>query len=111
MRASEAERLLNYGFQSFDTVHLYHSGETVQSLRVWKGADNSIAAGFFADQYLTLPKGKAPALQLTMTASEPLVAPVLQGQRVGTVKVALADVPTANIFGRAWDTMRLWFAR
>ena len=124
MRASEAERLLNYGFQSFDTVHLYHSGETVQSLRVWKGADNSIAAGFFADQYLTLPKGKAPALQLTMTASEPLVAPVLQGQRVGTVKVALegktlaelpmvalADVPTANIFGRAWDTMRLWFTR
>ncbi len=124
MRASEAERLLNYGFQSFDTVHLYHSGETVQSLRVWKGAEQSIAAGFFADQYLTLPKGKAAALQLTMTASEPLVAPVLQGQRVGTVKVALegktlaelpmvalAEVPAANIFGRAWDTMRLWFAR
>jgi D-alanyl-D-alanine carboxypeptidase (penicillin-binding protein 5/6) len=124
MRASEAERLLNYGFQAFDTVHLYHSGETVQSLRVWKGADNSIAAGFFADQYLTLPKGRAAALQLTMTASEPLVAPVLQGQRVGTVKVALegktlaelpmvalAEVPAANIFGRAWDTMRLWFAR
>jgi len=123
-RANEAEKLLNYGFQSFDTVHLYHSGETVQSLRVWKGADNSIAAGFFADQYLTLPKGKAPALQLTMTASEPLVAPVLRGQPVGTVKVALdgrtlaelpmvalADVPTANIFGRAWDTMRLWFTR
>ena len=62
MRASEAERLLNYGFQSFDTVHLYHSGETVQSLRVWKGADKSVAAGFFADQYLTLPKGKAAAL-------------------------------------------------
>jgi D-alanyl-D-alanine carboxypeptidase (penicillin-binding protein 5/6) len=124
MRASEAERLLNYGFQSFDTVHLYHSGETVQSLRVWKGADQSVAAGFFADQYLTLPKGKAAALQLTMTASEPLVAPVLQGQRVGTVKVALegktlaelpmvalAEVAAANVFGRAWDTMRLWFAR
>lgn len=123
-RASEAEKLLNYGFQSFDTVHLYHSGETVQSLRVWKGADSSIAAGFFADQYLTLPKGKAPSLQLTMTASEPLIAPVLQGQRVGTVKVALegktlaelpmvalAGVPTANVFGRAFDTIRLWFTR
>ena len=23
--------------------------------------------------------------------------------------VALADVPAANIFGRAWDTVRLWF--
>jgi D-alanyl-D-alanine carboxypeptidase (penicillin-binding protein 5/6) len=121
-RASEAAKLLNYGFQAYDTVHLYHSGETVQSLRVWKGTDNSIAAGFFADQYLTLPKGKAAALQLTMTASEPIVAPVVQGQRVGTVKVALegktlaelpmvalADVPAASIFGRAWDTVRLWF--
>ena len=121
-RANEAEKLLNYGFQAYDTVHLYHSGETVQSLRVWKGADNSIAAGFFADQYLTLPKGKAAALQLTMTASEPIVAPVVQGQKVGTVKVALegrtlaelpmvalADVPAASIFGRAWDTVRLWF--
>jgi D-alanyl-D-alanine carboxypeptidase (penicillin-binding protein 5/6) len=23
--------------------------------------------------------------------------------------VALADVPAANVFGRAWDTVRLWF--
>jgi D-alanyl-D-alanine carboxypeptidase (penicillin-binding protein 5/6) len=121
-RANEAEKLLNYGFQAYDTVHLYHSGETVQSLRVWKGADNNVAAGFFADQYLTLPKGKAAALQLTMSASEPIVAPVVQGQKVGVVKVglegrtlaelplvALADVPAASIFGRAWDTVRLWF--
>jgi len=47
-----------------------------------------------------------------------------QGQRVGTVKVALdgaalaelplvalAEVPAANILGRAWDTVRLWFKR
>jgi D-alanyl-D-alanine carboxypeptidase (penicillin-binding protein 5/6) len=121
-RANESEKLLSYGFQAFDTAHLYHSGETVQSLRVWKGADASIAAGFFADQYLTLPKGKAANLQLTMSASEPLVAPVVKGARVGTVKVALegrtlaelplvalADVPAANVLGRAWDTMRLWF--
>ena len=121
-RANEAAKLLNYGFQAFDTVHLYHSGENVQSLRVWKGAQGSVAAGFFADQYLTLPKGKAAALKLTLTATEPLVAPVAQGQRVGTVKVALegnalaelpmvalADVPAANVFGRAWDTIRLWF--
>jgi serine-type D-Ala-D-Ala carboxypeptidase (penicillin-binding protein 5/6) len=120
-RASESEKLLNYGFQAFDTVHLYHPGETVQSLRVWKGTESSVATGFFADQFLTLPKGRAAALQLTMSANEPLVAPIAKGQRVGTVKVALegktladlplvalADVPAANIFGRAWDTMRLW---
>jgi len=121
-RTTESERLLNYGFQTFDTVQLYQSGKPVQSLRVWKGADTSVGAGFFADQYLALPKGKATALDLTMTATEPLVAPVVHGQRVGTVKVALegrtlaelpmvalADVPEAGFFGRAWDTIRLWF--
>ena len=121
-RASESQRLLNYGFQAFDTVQLYQSGKPVATLHVWKGAANDVAAGFVADQYLTLPKGKADKLQLTMAATEPLVAPVTQGQRVGTVKVslegkpmgefplvALTEVPAASIFGRAWDSVRLWF--
>ncbi len=121
-RASEAQKLLNYGFQSYDTIQLYPSGKPVSSLRVWKGGANDVAAGFDSDQYLTLPKGKAEKLQLTLAATEPLVAPVVKGQRIGVVKVvlegkpaaefplvALADVAPANIAGRAWDTIRLWF--
>jgi D-alanyl-D-alanine carboxypeptidase (penicillin-binding protein 5/6) len=121
-RASEAQKLLNYGFQAYDTIQLYPSGKPVSSLRVWKGDANDVAAGFDSDQYLTLPKGKADKLQLTLAAMEPLVAPVAKGQRVGVVKVtldgkpaaefalvALADVAPANVLGRAWDTMRLWF--
>jgi D-alanyl-D-alanine carboxypeptidase (penicillin-binding protein 5/6) len=121
-RTGESQKLLNYGFQAFDTVQLYQSGKPVSSLRVWKGSVNEVPAGFTADQYLTLPKGKAPELKLTMAATEPLVAPIANGQRVGTVKVtlegrqvaefplvALQEIPSASIFGRAWDTMRLWF--
>jgi len=121
-RAAEAQKLLNYGFQAFDLVQLYPSGKPVAGLRVWKGQANDVAAGFNADKYVTLPKGKAEKLALTMTATEPLVAPVTAGQPVGTVKVALegaavgefplvalADVPAANVLGRAWDTIRLWF--
>ncbi len=37
-RTSEAQKLLNYGFQAFDTVQLYQSGKPVSTLRVWKGA-------------------------------------------------------------------------
>jgi len=120
-RTAEAQKLLNYGFQAFDLVQLYPSGKLVSSLRVWKGETNDVAAGFVADKYITLPKGKAEKLALSMTATEPLVAPVAKGQRVGTVKVsldgkpmaefplvALVDVPAANVFGRAWDTVRLW---
>jgi serine-type D-Ala-D-Ala carboxypeptidase (penicillin-binding protein 5/6) len=120
-RTSDAQKLLNYGFQAFDTVQLYASGQPVSTLRVWKGVDKEVAAGFFSDQYLTLPKGRADKLALSMTATEPLVAPVVKGQRLGTVKVsldgkamaefalvALADVPLANVLSRAWDSIRLW---
>jgi D-alanyl-D-alanine carboxypeptidase (penicillin-binding protein 5/6) len=121
-RTSESQKLLNYGFQAFDTIQLYQSGKPVSSLRVWKGSVNEVPAGFTADQYLTLPKGRAAELKLTMAATEPLVAPIAKDQRVGTVKVtlegrqvaefplvALQEVPSASVFGRAWDTVRLWF--
>jgi D-alanyl-D-alanine carboxypeptidase (penicillin-binding protein 5/6) len=120
-RATEAQKLLNYGFQYYDTVQMYQNGQTINTLRVWKGAADSVAAGFVADQYLTLPKGQAQKLKLTMEAVEPLVAPIARGQRVGVVRVtldakqvgeyplqAMADVPLASLFGRAWDTVRLW---
>jgi D-alanyl-D-alanine carboxypeptidase (penicillin-binding protein 5/6) len=121
-RAGESQKLLNWGFQAFDTVALYQSGKPVTTLRVWKGAQRDVNAGFLADRYLTLPKGKADKLSLTLESKEPLVAPVLKGQPVGTVKVALEgkpvaefplialeEVPLANLFGRAVDTVKLWF--
>src|SRR5215472_2010669 len=121
-RASESQKLLNYGFQFYDTVQLYQNGQAVNAVRVWKGADKEVQAGFMADEYVTLPKGQAPKLKLTMETVEPLIAPVAQGQRVGVVRVslegapvgefplvALAEVPPANFLGRTWDTIRLWF--
>jgi len=121
-RASESQKLLNYGFQFYDTVQLYQNGQSVSSVRVWKGAEDNVSAGFIADQYVTLPKGQAEKLKLTLETSEPLVAPVARGQRVGSVKVrledkpvgefplvALADIAPASFFGRIWDTIRLWF--
>jgi len=66
----------------------------------------------------------ADKLAVTMQAEEPLVAPVARAQRVGTVKIALEgkpvaefpmialeEVPPASLFGRAWDTVRLWFRK
>ena len=121
-RAAESQKLLNRGFQAFDTVALYQSGKPVTTLRVWKGAKHDVNAGFVADRYLTLPKGKADKLALTLESKEPLIAPVLNGQPVGVVKVALEgqpvaqfpmialeEVPLANLWGRAVDTVRLWF--
>jgi len=121
-RAIEAQKLLNYGFQFYDSVQLYQSGQPVSSLRVWKGVEGTVPAGFVIDRYVTLPKGQAQNLKLSLEAVEPLIAPVVKGQKVGTVRVtldgkavdsypllALADVAPASLLGRTWDTVRLWF--
>ena len=121
-RAQESQKLLNWGYQFFDSVKLHSAGEAVKSLEVWKGASRQVKAGFKRDLMLTVPRGEASKLQAELVSRQPLVAPVADGQRVGVLRVtidgkplgeyplvALEAVPVAGLFGRAWDTLRLWF--
>ena len=120
-RSRESQRLLNYGFQFYDTVHLYKKGEVLTSIELWKGSQDVIKAGFNSDVYFSIPKGQADNLKATMEYKQPLIAPVSTGQEVGTVKftlngqmiesyplVALEDVGQGNIVGRAWDSLMLF---
>jgi len=120
-RAQESQKLLNWGFQFFDSVKLHPASQSVKAIEVWKGAANEVKAGFKDDIIVSVPKGEAEKLKAELMTQQPLLAPVAQGQRVGTLRVnhdgkplgeyplvALEGVATAGIFGRAWDTLRLW---
>jgi D-alanyl-D-alanine carboxypeptidase (penicillin-binding protein 5/6) len=120
-RAQESLKLLNWGYQFFDSVKFYGGGEAAKTLEVWKGSARLVKAGFKNDLVLTVPKGEGEKLKAEMLSQQPLLAPVAQGQRVGTLRVtlegkpigeyplvALEAVPAAGIFGRLWDTLRLW---
>lgn len=122
VRAQESQKLLNFGFQFYDSVRLYEKGQTVSTLQVWKGSVRELKAGLAADLRVSVPKGMTDKLKADLVSRQPLLAPVSAGQRVGTLNVtldskkigeypvvALEDVSVAGIFGRAWDTMRLWF--
>ena len=121
-RASESQRLLDYGFQYFDNAKIYSGGQAVSQLRVYKGQQGTVKAGFINDFTLTVPKGQANQIKVQLISQQPLLAPIGVGQRIATLKVFLGDkplseypavaleaVPVAGIFGRAWDTVRLWF--
>ena len=124
VRAQESLKLLNYGFQFYDAVQLYAKDQAVSNLKVWKGSSSTLKAGFTADFVLAVPKGFAQKVQADLVSQQPLVAPISAGQTVGTMKVsidgkhygdfpvvALETVTQAGIFGRAIDTVRLWFAK
>ena len=121
VRAQESLKLLNYGFQFFDTVALYKKGEAVKQVRVWKGSQETVKAGFLDDFVLSLPKGQAERLKADLVSRQPLLAPVSQGSPIGTLKlsvddkmvgeypvVALENVAVAGFFGRLWDSVKLW---
>lgn len=121
-RATESQKLLNWGFQFYDSVRLYAANQPVTQLRVWKGANSQLKAGFTSDLHIALPKGQADKLKASVVSLQPLIAPVTPGQRVATLKleldgkpwrelpvVALENVPVAGIFGRAWDSLQLLF--
>jgi D-alanyl-D-alanine carboxypeptidase (penicillin-binding protein 5/6) len=120
-RAQESQKLLNWGYQFFDSVKLHSAGEAVKSLEVWKGSSRVVKAGFKRDLMLAVPKGETEKLKAELLSQQPLLAPVAEGQQVGSLRVtldgkplgeyplvALETVPVAGIFGRAWDTLRLW---
>jgi D-alanyl-D-alanine carboxypeptidase (penicillin-binding protein 5/6) len=120
-RTAESQKLLNWGFQNFDTVKLYAKGQPIATPEVWKGAKNTVKIGFANDVLVTVPKGVAGKLKPVLERNDPLVAPLALNGRVGTLKmmvdgkpllalpvVALEEVSQATIFGRSWDSMRLW---
>ncbi|HVL74416.1 MAG TPA: D-alanyl-D-alanine carboxypeptidase family protein [Noviherbaspirillum sp.] len=121
LRAQESQKLLNWGFQNFDTVRLFAKGEPVATPQVWKGSLNKVKVGFTQDIFVTVPKGQGERIKPVLERTDPLIAPVAQYSNIGTLKmmvdgkpiaelpvVSLEQVNQATVFGRAWDSVRLW---
>jgi D-alanyl-D-alanine carboxypeptidase (penicillin-binding protein 5/6) len=121
-RASESQKLLNWGYTAWDAVRLFEAGKAATTVPVWKGSVPSAQLGAAGGMVIAVPKGEGDKLKTSIERADPLVAPLAKGQKVGTLKVttqagaSIATVPLvvlepveqAGIFGRAWDSIRLW---
>jgi D-alanyl-D-alanine carboxypeptidase (penicillin-binding protein 5/6) len=120
LRATESQKLLNYGFQYFETVRLYQKNQPVAGIKVWKGTEKKVNIGFREDMFLSVPNGQLAKMKVTMETHQPLIAPISVGQTIGVLKLSLGDKPytefplvaleavtLANVFSRGWDNIRL----
>lgn len=120
-RAVESQKLLNWGYSSWDAVKVYDARQVITSAEVWKGAAATAKIGTQVPVSVAVPRGEAAQVKTQLVRTDPLIAPLSQGQQVGTLKVlsgtrVLAEVPVtvlepvaqAGMFGRAWDQLRLW---
>jgi D-alanyl-D-alanine carboxypeptidase (penicillin-binding protein 5/6) len=119
-RMTESQKLLNFGFQAYETRMLYKKNVAVGTPEIFKGTKATLSVGFKDDVWLSLPRDKFAGLQATLETKQPFVAPFAAGEKAGIMKltrdnakvadlpvVALEDVPVAGFLSRGWDTLRL----
>jgi serine-type D-Ala-D-Ala carboxypeptidase (penicillin-binding protein 5/6) len=120
-RANEAQKLLNWGYTAFDGIKLFDANQPVATPEVWKGSERTVKLGRTQPVVVAIPAGTAGRIKTQVARPDPLVAPFTKGQQVGMLKISsgdqpLLDVPLfaleaveqAGVFGRAWDSLRLW---
>jgi serine-type D-Ala-D-Ala carboxypeptidase (penicillin-binding protein 5/6) len=120
-RANEAQKLLNWGYTAYEAIKLFDANQPVVTPEVWKGTQKTAKLGRAQAVVVAVPAGSASRIKTQVARPDPLIAPLVKGQEVGTLKIssgdqALLDLPLvvlesvdqAGVVRRAWDAMRLW---
>jgi len=121
-RAGESQKMLNWGFQAWDAIRLFEAGKPIAIVPVWKGKLAEAQLGAPGALFVSVPKGEGDRLKTQIERTDPLLAPLAQGQQVGQIKVSTAGgtpvatvplvvmqpVELAGIVSRTWDALRLW---
>ena len=121
-RVRESQKLLNHGFQFYETHRVYQKNGVIATLPVWKGSEKTVKVGLNYDLYLTLLKGDYANLKANLVSKQPLFAPLRMGTTIAILRLTkngqhyadypltvLEEVPVAGFFGRTWDSIKLFF--
>lgn len=112
-RASEAERLLEFGFREFREYRLFEAGQPVVEADVWLGDAPTVPLVGEDLIAVTLTREAREQLVVTVRYQSPVPAPVAKGTRLGELVVSApgmehhvvplvagADVARAGMLGR-----------
>jgi D-alanyl-D-alanine carboxypeptidase (penicillin-binding protein 5/6) len=124
LRSTETNKLLNYGFQFYETKKLYSGSTALKQVRVYMGRENEINLGLAQDLYVTISKGQFDRLKANITVEDNIKAPLKEGAVLGTLSVqlddkkiierpivSLANVEESGFFGRMLDYIKITYHR
>lgn len=112
-RSQESGRLMDWAFREFEALSLFKAGETVEQAEIWMGDSHTVPLVSAEDIVITVPKAARRSMVVSAVYDGPVAAPVKQGDRIATLRVALpngatmdyplqagADVEELGLFGR-----------
>ena len=89
VRFSEAQKLLDYGFNNFSYQSFGKAGDLIQTVSVDKGVQATIPVVLENDAGILLAKGSEKNIEQTVTIDETISAPISNGQKVGEISFSL----------------------
>lgn len=101
----------------FETHKLYDASTALTTARVWKGAQENVNLGLAEDLYVTISRRHYKEMEASTSVDVKILAPIKQGDQLGTVNVTLRDkivsskplialntVEKGGFFQRAYDS-------
>lgn len=120
-RFADSETIIHALYDHSQTIKIYEREQILQTLPVWKGAQDTVNVGFNQPLYMTIPQGMSEKISAKLSYSQPLLAPIKTGQVIGQLEVsldgksyanypvqALQEVTPAGWFKLMWANFRLW---
>jgi len=121
IRFAEAQKLLDYGFNTFSFEQFGNKNDLIKAIKVDKGIQSSVDA-ILADNAGTLvEKGKNKNVEQTLTLNKSFSAPISAGQKLGEISFSLEgkllstvdiiaknDVSKVNLFTMSKKVIYSW---
>ncbi len=118
-RAAGSERLIDWGFRSWNNYTLFEAGAKVADAPVWLGEAESVPIVIKDKLVITIPRKSRSKMKVAVAYEEPIPAPIKVGARIATLIVSApdadklevplyagADVPQLGPVGRLGEAFR-----
>ena len=122
IRFSEAQKLLDYGFNNFEYIEFSKKGDILKSINVDKGIVSKLDAIFEEDSGCLVKKGDAKNITTTISIHDTISAPIYKGEKLGEITylidgniiaftniIAKEDVKKLTFVNMCSRTIEGWF--
>ena len=92
LRFSEAQKLLDYGFNNYSYKELAKKDSIIKKVNITKGTENELNATYKEDFGTLLKKGDDKNISQNISLSENLSAPILKNQKIGEITFSLLSL-------------------
>ena len=122
IRFSEAQKLLDYGFNNYSVTSFGNKGDVIKEVQVNKGTSKAINAVLESDAKILTKKSNNNEISQEIILDDVINAPIIQGQKLGEIKysingsvvmtvnlIADTNVPKLNFLSITQSVISKWF--